>query len=575
MSDPLSAWLKGEDQRGGARLVTADVSLDSLDSWDQTEASAVESDCPLSDVTAVYRRDDELNGRVYLWRGDICALRCDAIVNFTNESCSEASGLAGRILAIGSDDLLEELRSLDVLKTGACQITKSFNMLPRYLIHTNGPKYSAKYANAAENTLHHCHREALKLLVESGLKTIAFPAIYSTTRNYPKDKCAHVALRSVRCWLPLLPQIEAVVMVAASQEEHDLYCRIMPLCFPRNRAEEIAAANDPEFVADAKSCSATGELVCEERAIPSAIRLNRGFRHRHKQEGGSDDSSPSESENDDPLITDVDVSFCERSDTTTSEQRAAQRMPNLKQLDARRFVYYAGQDRLKRNTIVVCGALFDGQLDTSTCVSYIVSRLDPYIRDRYVLLWVQSAVSSSHHPSIFILKQLLTLFNNKYESNLDAFLVLHAGVLFRSIFALCRPVMSQHLWSATTYVESVQDLSKHFDVEQLKLPDYVSANERAIENQPTLTSSLNAIASSLLSVDQYVDAAVARLGDLTDSLIRAATDGVAQLGISDSMGSTRASNSPEPSSRGGGRGGGDDWTTMRAGRQGQRGGVGD
>ena len=97
----------------------------------------------------------------------------------------------------------------------------------------------------------------------------------------------------------------------------------------------------------------------------------------------------------------------------------------------------------------------------------------------YVLLWVQSAVSSSHHPSIFILKQLLTLFNNKYttipemtpqstaptlclagrcryESNLDAFLVLHAGVLFRSIFALCRPVMSQHLWSATTYVESVQ-----------------------------------------------------------------------------------------------------------------------
>ena len=184
-------------------------------------------------------------------------------------------------------------------------------------------------------------------------------------------------------------------------------------------------------VVDSESCSATGELVCEERAIPSAIR---GFRRRHKQEGGSDDSSPSdESENDDPLITDVDVSFCERSDATTSEQRvrrgaaggggegggsdtdamymsylkAAQRMPNLTQLDARRFVYYAGegmsgmdtccvcgwkhamvcgtssgQDRLKRNTMVVMGALFDGQLDTSTCVSYIVSRLDPYIRDR-------------------------------------------------------------------------------------------------------------------------------------------------------------------------------------------------
>jgi len=68
-----------------------------------------------------------------------------------------------------------------------------------HVIHTVGPKFSEKYRTAAENALHSCYRSCLSLVVESGLRTIAFPCINTSRKMYPREDAAHIAIRTLHC----------------------------------------------------------------------------------------------------------------------------------------------------------------------------------------------------------------------------------------------------------------------------------------------------------------------------------------------------------------------------------------
>lgn len=50
-------------------------------------------------------------------------------------------------------------------KTGDVKVTSGHNLAARYIIHTVGPKYTAKYHTAAENTLHMCYRYYLQIKI--------------------------------------------------------------------------------------------------------------------------------------------------------------------------------------------------------------------------------------------------------------------------------------------------------------------------------------------------------------------------------------------------------------------------
>ncbi|KAG6498995.1 hypothetical protein ZIOFF_038751 [Zingiber officinale] len=66
--------------------------------------------------------------------------------------------------------------------------------LSRKVIHTVGPKYAVKYHTAAENSLSHCYRSCLEILIENGLQRIATGCIYTEAKNYPREPAAHVAI---------------------------------------------------------------------------------------------------------------------------------------------------------------------------------------------------------------------------------------------------------------------------------------------------------------------------------------------------------------------------------------------
>lgn len=53
---------------------------------------------------------------------------------------------------------LTPLRLVAECRTGGVRVTQGHNLPARFIIHTVGPKYNAKYQTAAENSLHMCYR---------------------------------------------------------------------------------------------------------------------------------------------------------------------------------------------------------------------------------------------------------------------------------------------------------------------------------------------------------------------------------------------------------------------------------
>lgn len=207
--------------------------------------------------------DHGINSRIYLWRGHPWNLEVDSVVNSTNESLDEAHSSPGLHAAAGSG-LAEECATLGGCRTGMAKMTNAYDLPARKVIHTVGPKYAVKYHTAAENALSHCYRSCLELLIENGFESLAMGCIYTEAKNYPREPAAHVAIRTVRRFLEKQKgKIAGVVFCTTSSSDTEIYKRLLPLYFPRDKQEEeIAVSKLPADVGDEN-----GETVIDERKI--------------------------------------------------------------------------------------------------------------------------------------------------------------------------------------------------------------------------------------------------------------------------------------------------------------------
>jgi O-acetyl-ADP-ribose deacetylase (regulator of RNase III) len=123
----------------------------------------------------------------------------------------------GAIHRAAGSRLLDECKSLGGCPTGAAKITKGYNLKARHVIHTVGPVWNDGKHNEDE-LLASCYRNSLKLAVEHGLKTIAFPSISTGVYSFPMDRAARIAIREVRTFLQSHLQIEKVLLVCFGDE---------------------------------------------------------------------------------------------------------------------------------------------------------------------------------------------------------------------------------------------------------------------------------------------------------------------------------------------------------------------
>ena len=171
-----------------------------------------------------------LGDRVIVKVGDIAQESVDAIVNAANSTLLGGGGVDGAIHAKGGAKILEECREIrrtqhpDGLPTGEAVITTAGNLPARFVIHTVGPVFGMNKGRDAE-LLAACYENSLKLAVEHGLKTVAFPAISTGAFSYPKHEAAKVSSAAIKEFLSQDDQIDEVRLVFFAEPDAKMFIK--------------------------------------------------------------------------------------------------------------------------------------------------------------------------------------------------------------------------------------------------------------------------------------------------------------------------------------------------------------
>jgi O-acetyl-ADP-ribose deacetylase (regulator of RNase III) len=142
--------------------------------------------------------------RLVLVRGDITTQATDAIVNAANSTLLGGGGVDGAIHRAGGPAILAACREIVARKgrcpTGEAVITPSGRLPARFVIHTVGPVWSGGRRDESA-LLASAYRASLRLAVENGVRSVAFPSISTGAYRFPVEQAADVALGAVREFL--------------------------------------------------------------------------------------------------------------------------------------------------------------------------------------------------------------------------------------------------------------------------------------------------------------------------------------------------------------------------------------
>jgi O-acetyl-ADP-ribose deacetylase (regulator of RNase III) len=163
-----------------------------------------------------------MKAKIELHKGDITKLNVDAIVNAANNSLLGGGGVDGAIHRAAGPQLLEYNRKLGGCETGEAKITPGFNLPAKFIIHTVGPVWRGGHNNEDE-LLTSCYRNSLKLAVENGIKTIAFPAISTGVYGFPLERATRIAVSTVKDFLSNDDSIEKVIFVCFDDNAYRIY----------------------------------------------------------------------------------------------------------------------------------------------------------------------------------------------------------------------------------------------------------------------------------------------------------------------------------------------------------------
>ena len=154
--------------------------------------------------------------KISVVQSDIVLLDVDAIVNAANSSLLGGGGVDGAIHRAAGPQLLAECRTLAGCPAGEAKLTGGYRLHARYVIHTVGPVWQGGQSGEPA-TLAACYRNCLRLALQHGIRTLAFPAISCGVYGYPVNQAAAIAIEEVMQYPADAGSLQQVTFVCFSE----------------------------------------------------------------------------------------------------------------------------------------------------------------------------------------------------------------------------------------------------------------------------------------------------------------------------------------------------------------------
>lgn len=162
--------------------------------------------------------------RVSAIQGDITKMLVDAIVNAANTSLLGGGGVDGAIHRAAGPGMLEECRKLRRCPTGEARITGGHRLPAKHVIHTVGPVWNGGQ-NREPELLAACYTSSLRLALENGITSIAFPSISTGAFGYPIEQAAPIAIATTRSFVESNQKFDKVIFCCFSSHDLAVYQR--------------------------------------------------------------------------------------------------------------------------------------------------------------------------------------------------------------------------------------------------------------------------------------------------------------------------------------------------------------
>lgn len=137
----------------------------------------------------------EWRARIVTRQGDLTESDCEAVVNAANTDLMLGAGVAGAIRKKGGPRIQAECDKIGPIALGEAAVTTGGNLKARYVIHAAGMHLGG---GVDERSLRDATRNSLRRAVETGIKSVAFPAIGTGIGGFPIQRCAEVMLEEIR-----------------------------------------------------------------------------------------------------------------------------------------------------------------------------------------------------------------------------------------------------------------------------------------------------------------------------------------------------------------------------------------
>jgi O-acetyl-ADP-ribose deacetylase len=162
--------------------------------------------------------------KIVIRQGDITEMDVDAIVNAANNDLIMGSGVAGAIELKGGIEIQKECDEIGSIPVGYAVITTGGNLKARHVIHAASMSLAGIPTSAKSlrtSTMH-----SLRLAVERGLKTIAFPAIGTGVSGFPMEECAEIMLTEAAQHLKRDTSLERIYFVLFDAQAYETFGRV-------------------------------------------------------------------------------------------------------------------------------------------------------------------------------------------------------------------------------------------------------------------------------------------------------------------------------------------------------------